>query len=191
MLNQNTQASAANAGNLPGEFSFEGHAVRTIPDGERILFVAKDVAEILGYENTRKAISDHCKQAKSLKDLWGGNESLRPLPVAPPLDLQLKVIPESDVYRLIMRSGLDAAERFQDWVTNDVLPTIRKTGRYQTEQDAWPPKITGPNGEFLVPVPGPGQYIIIVQKAGNCFIKAATYDQITKEHNLLDAKLFA
>jgi hypothetical protein len=88
-----------------------------------------------------------------------------------------------------MRSGLDAAERFQDWVTNDVLPTIRKTGRYQTEQDAWPPKITGPNGEFLVPVPGPGQYIIIVQKAGNCFIKAATYDQITKEHNLLDAKL--
>ena len=71
MLNQNTQASAANAGNLPGEFSFEGHAVRTIPDGERILFVAKDVAEILGYENTRKAISDHCKQAKSLKDLWG------------------------------------------------------------------------------------------------------------------------
>ena len=128
MLNQNTQASAANAGNLPGEFSFEGHAVRTIPDGERILFVAKDVAEILGYENTRKAISDHCKQAKSLKDLWGGNESLRPLPVAPPLDLQLKVIPESDVYCVIMRSGLDAAERFRIGSRTTFSPRSAKPG---------------------------------------------------------------
>jgi prophage antirepressor-like protein len=80
MLDQDTQASAANAENLPAEFSFEGHAVRTIPDGEWILLLAKDVAAILGYENTRKAISDHCKNAKSLQDLWGGGVTNRYAP---------------------------------------------------------------------------------------------------------------
>ncbi|VFU17591.1 BRO-N domain-containing protein [Methylocella tundrae] len=91
MEDQNTQASAVNAENLPVEFSFEGHAVRTVPDGERILFVAKDVAEILGYENTRKAISDHCKQAKSLKDLWGVTNRYAPCRLRSNMILNLRL----------------------------------------------------------------------------------------------------
>ena len=134
MLDQDTQASAPKSECVPIEFSFEDHTVRTIPNGQQVLFVAKDVAEILGYGNTRQAILDHCKHAKSSRDLWEGRETRRILAVVPSLHPQLKVIPEFDVYRLIMRSELDAAERFQDWVTEDVLPTIRKTGRYETTQ---------------------------------------------------------
>ncbi|WP_281257971.1 Bro-N domain-containing protein [Caenispirillum bisanense] len=50
--------------------------------------------------------------------------------VSPTLDPQTNVIPERDLYRLIMRSKLPAAERFEDWVVGEVLPAIRKTGRY-------------------------------------------------------------
>ncbi|MFS0489948.1 phage antirepressor KilAC domain-containing protein [Leadbetterella byssophila] len=85
---------------------------------EKPLFVAKDVATALGYSNTRKAISDHCK---------GGNEMLLPTPGGKQSTI---VIPESDVYRLIMRSKLPQAEAFQDWVTEEVLPSIRKSGGY-------------------------------------------------------------
>jgi prophage antirepressor-like protein len=69
MLDQDTQASAPKSECVSIEFSFEDHAVRTIPNGQQILFVAKDVAEILGYGNTRQAILDHCKHAKSLRNL--------------------------------------------------------------------------------------------------------------------------
>lgn len=82
-------------------------------------FVAKDVATALGYTNPKKAVRDHCKQYKPI----GGNESF-------PLDSQTNIIPESDVYRLIMRSKLPSAEKFQDWVVEEILPTIRKTGGY-------------------------------------------------------------
>ena len=93
-------------------------------DGEP-RFVAKDVAEVLGYKNTRKAMQDHCKGLKILK----GNESL-PLTDSP---RGITIIQESDVYRLIMRSKLPQAENFQDWVTTDILPTIRRHGMYATD----------------------------------------------------------
>lgn len=87
-------------------------------------FVAKDVAEVLGYTNHRKAISDHCK---------GGNETL--LPSAGGLQMT-KIINEADVLRLILKSKLPAAEKFEKWVFEDVLPSIRKTGAYMTPQAA-------------------------------------------------------
>jgi anti-repressor protein len=76
------------------------------------------VAEILGYSNVSGAISDHCK---------GASESLLPSAGGPQMT---KIIPERDVYRLVMRSKLKSAEKFEDWVVGDVLPTIRKTGKY-------------------------------------------------------------
>ncbi len=88
-------------------------------------FVAKDVAVTLGYTNHNKAVIDHCKYSKPWKELKGYNDSL-------PLQPALKLIPESDLYRLIMRSDMEEAERFQDWVCEEVLPTIRKTGVYHT-----------------------------------------------------------
>jgi prophage antirepressor-like protein len=87
-------------------------------------FVAKDVAAALGYANTREAINMHCKYLKPL----GGSVSL-------PLEIQshTTIIPEKDVYRLIMRSQLPSAEKFQDWVMDEVLPDIRKHGMYATD----------------------------------------------------------
>ena len=102
-------------------FDFEGAGVRGLSiDGEP-WFVAKDIADVLGYTNSRKAVADHCKGARPV----GGNEMLHPL------DPQTTIIPERDLYRLIMRSKLPAAERFEDWVVGEVLPAIRKTGRYE------------------------------------------------------------
>lgn len=87
-------------------------------DGEP-WFVARDIADVLGYTEPHKAIARHCK---------GGMD--HPVPTDGGLQIH-KVIPERDLYRLIMRSKLPAAERFEDWVVGEVLPAIRKTGRYE------------------------------------------------------------
>lgn len=99
-------------------FLFEGHQVRTVVKDSEPWFVAKDVAEVLGYSNPQKAIRDHCK---------GVNETVTPSAGGPQT---VNIIPEMDVYRLIIRSKLPAAQRFEEWVVGEVLPTIRKTGRY-------------------------------------------------------------
>lgn len=101
-------------------FQFDHLPIRVLADesGDP-WFVAKDVASLLGYSNTRKAVSDHCKNARPV----GGNGSL-------PLDPQTIIIPERDLYRMIMRSRLESAERFEEWVVGEVLPSIRKTGSY-------------------------------------------------------------
>jgi len=110
-------------------FDFYGNQVRTFvgDDGEP-WFIAKDVAEVLGYKNPKNAPRDHCKSLKTLKGL-----DLEPLGIEAPSPRGLGVIPERDVYRLIMRSHLPEAEKFEEWVVGEVLPTIRKTGAYQLQ----------------------------------------------------------
>nr|WP_321985285.1 BRO family protein [uncultured Lichenicoccus sp.] len=81
-------------------------------------FVAKDVAVLLGYANPPEAVREHCK--------WV-SETLTPSAGGPQ---RTKIIPESDVYRLIFRSKLPAAEAFEEWVVGTVLPAIRKDGGY-------------------------------------------------------------
>lgn len=100
-------------------FQFDSMTVRTVmgDDGEP-LFVAKDVADALGYQRSRDAIAQHCKGAVK-----------RRLPTASG-EQDVTLIPERDVYRLVMRSKLPAAERFEEWVVGEVLPSIRKTGSY-------------------------------------------------------------
>ena len=84
-------------------------------------FVAKDVAELLGYANPLKAVRDHCKGVNELVTPSAGGDQLA------------KVIKESDVYRLIFRSQLPAAEKFENWVVEEVLPAIRQQGFYQMQ----------------------------------------------------------
>lgn len=103
-------------------FSFESHEVRVVVDDGTPWFIARDIAETLGYQNPSEAVADHCKYLKILK-------TSKSLPQVPSRGYQ--IIPESDVYRLVMRSKLEAAERFQDWVCEEVLPSIRKTGKYE------------------------------------------------------------
>lgn len=105
-------------------FSFDSLPIRTIViDGEP-WFVARDVAEALGYAKPQNAVSAHCKYPK----LFNGPESGR-LTDSP---RGITIIPERDVYRLISRSELPAAEKFEEWVYGEVLPSIRKTGSYGT-----------------------------------------------------------
>ena len=93
--------------------------IRTVMEDGKPLFCAKDVAVALGYARPADAVTGHCKGVVVL-----------PTPSAGGVQ-KVKFIPESDVYRLVMRSKLPGAERFQDWVMEEVLPTIRKTGRFE------------------------------------------------------------
>ena len=102
-------------------FHFENQSVRIILDeNNQPLFVAKDVAVTLGYLRPNDAIKQHCKGAVKHRTLStkGGNQEMR-------------VIYEPDVYRLIFGSKLESAVKFQNWVFDEVLPTIRKTGQYR------------------------------------------------------------
>ena len=101
--------------------SKEFGSVRIIEEGSKYLFCAQDVAKSLGYTNFRDAIRRHCKGVVKRDSLTkGGIQSL-------------SYIPEGDVYRLIVHSKLPSAERFEKWVFDEVLPTIRKHGAYMTD----------------------------------------------------------
>jgi anti-repressor protein len=102
-------------------FNFDGAQVRAFPLNGDPWFVGKDVAAALGYANPQKAIRDHCKGGRPV----GVNDTFTPL-----LDPQTTIIPERDVYRLILRSNLPSAERFEELVVGEILPAIRKTGSY-------------------------------------------------------------
>ena len=95
--------------------------VRTILEGEKVLFCAADVAKALGYTNPNKAVNDHCRAITK-----------RSTPISGKVQ-SINFIPEGDVYRLIIRSKLPAAEKFELWVFDEVIPTIRKTGCYMPE----------------------------------------------------------
>jgi len=116
---------------------FETFNVRTVVIEGDPWFIAKDVAEALGYKNTAEAIADHCKRKQRVtrKSLNLNNNSIS-LP-----DAGYVCIPESDVYRLIIRSRLKSAERFEDWVTEVVLPNLRKHGGYSVGQESLTPEM--------------------------------------------------
>ena len=93
----------------------------------KVLFKANDVARSLGYAEAAKAVSTHCKGVSVLDtpiENQYGTVVMQPT----------KFISESDVYRLVMRSKLPEAEKFQDWVCEEVLPAIRKDGAYLSEK---------------------------------------------------------
>ena len=94
--------------------------LRTIDDNGKVMFIASDVAKMLGYTNASKAISDHCRYV---------TKRYIPHPQGKGT-LEVNVIPEGDLYRLITHSKLPAAEKFESWVFDEVLPTIRKHGNY-------------------------------------------------------------
>jgi anti-repressor protein len=101
-------------------FEFEHRQVRVIDQAGEPWFFAKDVCDALGYVNSRDAIARHCKASDTvvIRDGIPGNPNVT-------------IIPERDVYRLIMRSNLPAAEAFEELVVGTILPPIRKTGRYE------------------------------------------------------------
>lgn len=91
----------------------------------REYFVANDIAKALGYSVPKDAVTRHCKGAMKQRYLTEGGEQ------------EIKVIPEGDVYRLIIRSKLPKAEEFEKWVFDEVLPSIRQTGNYISEANQY------------------------------------------------------
>ena len=98
-------------------------SVRTIEENGKILFCGSDVAKALGYRRPKDAITAHCKGAVKRRLLTNGGAQ------------EMKMISEGDVYRLISHSRLPSAEKFESWIFDDVLPTIRRTGGYVTNEE--------------------------------------------------------
>lgn len=96
--------------------------IRTTEIDGKPYFVANDVARALGYSNPRKAILDHCKGVTK-----------RDTPTSSGVQ-SMSYINEGDLYRLIMKSKLPSAEKFESWVMDEVIPSIHQYGAYMTEQ---------------------------------------------------------
>lgn len=94
--------------------------VRIVEIEGKPYFVGKDVANALGYSNPRDAILRHCKGVVKHDNFKEGGQLIA-------------LITEGDMYRLITHSKLESAERFEDWVFDEVLPAIRKHGIYATD----------------------------------------------------------
>ncbi|HGK0241798.1 TPA: Bro-N domain-containing protein [Neisseria gonorrhoeae] len=105
--------------------NFQQNSVRTVADNKgELWFLANDVCEILGYTNPRRTVDLHCKSRGVTK---------RYTPTASG-EQEMTYINEPNLYRLIIKSRKPAAEAFEEWVMETVLPTIRKTGGYQVGQ---------------------------------------------------------
>ncbi|MFT8860899.1 phage antirepressor [Schleiferilactobacillus harbinensis] len=106
------------------EFNFQGNQLRTVMIDSEPFFVGKDAATAIGYSNTRKAIRDHVKAKYQREER-----------IVTPSGLQsMTVISEPGLYQLASESKLPSAGPFQDWVYEDVLPSIRKHGAYMTPE---------------------------------------------------------
>lgn len=103
-------------------FQQDGHLedVRTVDIDGEIWFVASDVARVLGYKRPVEAVRQHCKEKGTVKHRIPTSSG----------DQEVLLINEGNVYRLIVKSTLPAAEAFEEWLFNEVIPSIRKTGGY-------------------------------------------------------------
>lgn len=97
--------------------------IRTLEENGAVLFCGTDVARAMGYARPNAAVSVHCRATVK-----------RSSPISGKMQ-DINFIPESDLYRLAFSSKLPTAERFTDWVTEEVLPSIRKTGGYVGNDD--------------------------------------------------------
>ena len=109
-------------------WNYEDSTVRTVEIDSEIWFAGKDVAEILGYSNTRDALAKHVDaEDKATVAIHDGSQNRN-----------VTVINESGVYALIFGSKLPTAKKFKHWVTSEVLPAIRKTGNYGVDTTLTP-----------------------------------------------------
>lgn len=104
--------------------SDEFGTIRTVEQEGKVMFCGKDVATALGYKRPKDAIAAHCKGAAIHRPLQteGGMQ-------------QARFITEGDLYRLVASSKLPSAQKFESWVFDEVLPSIRRRGGYMAARD--------------------------------------------------------
>lgn len=163
--------------------------IRTVEINGEPYFVAVDIAKALGYKNTNDAIIRHCR--------WVVKHDI-PHPQSRNKTLEVNVIPEGDLYRLITGSDLPSAKEFESWVYDEVLPTLRQTGTYTMNATYQYPVSAasmesatnaGRLLERLMRLQGASPFEIamvvksIYQQAGieilDCFIKIPAYEQLS------------
>jgi anti-repressor protein len=105
-------------------FYFKGRQVRTLNADNEPMFVGKDVADILGYQNGSRDVNNHVEEEDRLKYQIGTSGQSR----------EMTLINESGLYSLVLSSKLPTAKEFKHWVTHEVLPSIRKHGAYMTPE---------------------------------------------------------
>ena len=125
--NQNSEANTTNEPKqvITFNFSESKSPIRNIFVNGEPLFVGKDIAGALGYKRTADAIRQHCRYSVKHRV---------PHPQSKTRTLEVLVIPESDVYRLIIGSKLPSAQKFEKWLMEDVLPSLRKQGFYGSKK---------------------------------------------------------
>ena len=104
--------------------------IRTIEEDGKVLFCGSDVAKALGYAKPQNAIDRHCR---------GALKRGIPHPQSPDKTIEMLFVPEGDIYRLAAKSELPGAERFESWIFDEVLPSIRKNGGYIAGQKEMTP----------------------------------------------------
>lgn len=102
--------------------------IRTIDENGNVIFCGNDVAKALGYKSPKDAIAVHAKGAVKRRTLTAGGEQ------------EMLFITEGDIYRLAARSKLPGAEKFESWIFDEVIPSVRKHGGYINGQDNMTPE---------------------------------------------------
>lgn len=123
-------------------YQFEGANIRAMEINGEPWFVGKDVAEALGYADPTTAIRSHCR----------GVQKLHPIVDTLGRKQETRILSEPDVLRLIINSTLPAAERFERWVFEEVLPSIRKNGTYTAKSSITPLKATSEAAKAFAPL---------------------------------------
>lgn len=169
--------------NEPQLFNFHGQQVRTVLVDDEPMFVGKDVAEVLGYQNASKALNDHVDEEDKLN-----NDSLSSLG-----QRGAWLINESGMYSLVLSSKLPTAKEFKRWVTHEVLPTIRKHGAYLT-----PAKIEEAllNPDTIINLAKElkaerSKRLIAEQQVGELQPKASYYDRVLANPSLVTISVIA
>lgn len=168
-------------------FSFDSNEVRTVVVNEEPYFVGKDIAEVLGYTNTRDALNRHVDD-EDKKNLTSRNTTLENLP-----NRGLTAVNESGLYSLIFSSKLDSAKRFKRWVTSEVLPVIRKHGIYATDSVI---EQTMKNPDYIITVltefkKERESRLVAEQQVQELKPKATYYDLVLQNKSLLSVSKIA
>lgn len=151
-------------------FSFENMAVRTLGTPEHPLFVALDVCSALGYAKARNAVAQHVDPEDLIKsdiDTNGGRQTIN-------------CVNESGLYALIFGSKLDTAKRFKRWVTSEVLPAIRKTGRYEAQETITPAEQRAIQREVAIRAHKTASNYRTIYRAIKARYQIARYDQLPR-----------
>jgi prophage antirepressor-like protein len=168
----------------PVPFDFEGKAVRTITKDGEVWFFASDACAVLEITNPRDALSrlDEDEKGVGITDTLGGPQ-------------QVNIVSESGLFVLIFRSRKPQAKTFRRWVTGVVLPTLRRTGKFdmrgEPDQSATAKHQAEDDKGITVTLPQPGRYLVVLFHDGERRIEPICFSDAFSAMAALDCRSIA